>query len=138
MSSKVQIPSNVTLEVIEGVDKGSMFTISNKTITIGRESVCNIILADKYVSKKHCQIVFRRDHFTAIDLGSLNKTKVNNNIYVQKNLKDDDIITLGKTKLQFHWEEQDDKKIDELEDIPGIEDEEDAECIDAEAIDADN
>ena len=117
-NEKVQVPPNVTLKVIEGVDEGKLFTISNKTMTIGREDVCNIKLSDEYVSKKHCQIVFRGGHFTAIDLGSLNKTKVNDHIYVQKNLKNDDILTLGKTKLRFNWEEQDEKTIDESEDIP--------------------
>lgn len=122
-NEKVPVPQNVTLEVIEGAEEGKLFAITDKTMTIGREEICNIHLSDEYVSKKHCQIVFRGGHFTAIDLGSLNKTKVNDRIYVQKNLKNNDILTLGKTKLIFHWDEQDEKSIDETEDILGYDDE---------------
>ena len=106
MTEKVIVPSDVTLEVIDGVDKGTIFTIDNKTITIGREGSCNFKLTDEHVSKKHAQVVFRGGHFTAIDLGSLNKTKVNDNVYVQKNLTNGDIITVGKTKIKFAWEGQ--------------------------------
>lgn len=95
------IPENVKLEVIEGADKGKIFDITNKTITIGRDEVCDLNLTDEHVSLKHCQVVFRNDHFTVIDLGSLNKTLVNSNVYVQKNLSNGDIISLGKTKLLF-------------------------------------
>jgi len=118
-NEKIQIPENVSIKVIDGVDTGNDFAITNKTMTIGRQDVCNIQLMDRYVSNKHCQIVFRKDHFTAIDLGSLNKTKVNDRVYVQKNLKNNDILTLGKTKLKFCWEEQDLTSIDESDDILG-------------------
>ena len=115
MTEKVIVPSDVTLEVIDGVDKGAIFTIDNKTITIGREETCNFKLTDEHVSKKHAQVVFRGGHFTAIDLGSLNKTKVNDNIYVQKNLTNGDIITVGKTKIKFSWEGQTEVEIDNQE-----------------------
>ncbi len=98
------IPKDVKLEVTEGLDQGSVFDIANKTITIGRDDVCDMILTDEHVSLKHCQVVFRNDHFTVIDLGSLNKTMVNGNVYVQKNLSNGDIISIGKTKLMFVYE----------------------------------
>jgi len=95
------IPENVKLEVTEGSDKGEVFIINNKTITIGRDEGCDMVLNDEHVSLKHAQVVFRNDHFTVIDLGSLNKTMVNNNVYVQKNLSNGDIISMGKTNLLF-------------------------------------
>lgn len=118
---EVSLPENVTLEVLNGEQKGEIFTINNKTITIGRADVCDFKLKEGYISNKHCQIVFRNDHFTIIDLGSLNKTKVNGNVYVQKNLHDQDIIRLGKTELRFNWKGIDESKIDASEDIPGEE-----------------
>lgn len=117
MDEKINIPPDVKLEVVDGIDKGAEFTIDNKTITIGREDTCNFKLKDEHVSKKHAQIVFRGGHFTVIDLGSLNKTKVNDNVYVQKNLTHGDIISLGTTKIKFVWEDQD-KTMGEAEDIP--------------------
>ena len=109
-----KIPSDVTLEVLEGEDQGNIFAISKKSIIIGREQICDVKLSDEYVSNRQCQIVFRGGHFTVIDLGSLNKTKVNNETFVQKNLRDNDIISIGKTKLKFNWEAQDEYMFEEL------------------------
>ncbi len=97
-------PPDVFLEVLDGAREGLLFPITDKTVTIGREPGCDLVLQDPYVSRKHCQIVFRRDHFTVLDLGSLNKTKVKNNPYIQRNLKHDYILSLGKTRLRFVWE----------------------------------
>jgi pSer/pThr/pTyr-binding forkhead associated (FHA) protein len=107
MEEYIEIPRGVSLEVIEGVDKGTRFSIENKTITIGRADASDLKLTDEYVSNKHCQIVFRDDHFTVIDLQSLNKTKVNDNSFQQRNLDDGDVLSLGKTKIRFFWKKQD-------------------------------
>lgn len=104
MDEHSEIPEGVILEVTNGIDKGIKFTIDNKTITIGRGESCDLKLTDEYVSNKHCQIVYRDDHFTVIDLQSLNKTKVNGNSFQQRNLDSGDIITLGKTDILFNWE----------------------------------
>lgn len=103
MDEYIEIPKGVMIEVIEGVDKGAKFTIKNKTITIGRTEASDLKLTDEYVSNKHCQIVYREDHFTVIDLQSLNKTKVNDNVFQQRNLEDGDILSLGKSKIRFTW-----------------------------------
>ncbi|MBN2401193.1 MAG: FHA domain-containing protein [Spirochaetes bacterium] len=103
MDEYADIPKGVSLEVIEGADTSATFNIANKTITIGRADASDLKLSDEYVSNKHCQIVFRDDHFTVIDLQSLNKTKVNDNVFQQRNLDDGDILSLGKTKIKFRW-----------------------------------
>jgi pSer/pThr/pTyr-binding forkhead associated (FHA) protein len=97
-------PPDVFLEVLDGEREGLLFPITDKTVTIGRAPECDLVLPDPYASRKHCQIVFRGDHFTVLDLGSLNKTKVKNNTYIQKNLKHDYILSLGKTRIRFVWE----------------------------------
>ena len=96
------LPPEVFLEILNGDREGEIFPIAAKTVTIGRDSHCDLHLADPYVSRKHCQIVFRGDHFTMMDLGSLNKTRVKEKEYIQKNLKDGYLITAGKTRLRFH------------------------------------
>jgi pSer/pThr/pTyr-binding forkhead associated (FHA) protein len=103
-SVDLPFPPDVYLEVLDGDQEGLLFPIMDKTVTIGREPGCDLVLQDPYVSRKHCQIVFRGDHFTVLDLGSLNKTKVKDNPYLQKNLKHDNILSLGKTRLRFVWE----------------------------------
>jgi pSer/pThr/pTyr-binding forkhead associated (FHA) protein len=97
------LPPDVFLEILSGEREGETFPISRKTVTIGRDPQCDLHLTDPYVSRKHCQIVFRGDHFTMMDLGSLNKTQVKDKQYIQKNLKDGYLITAGKTQLRFRW-----------------------------------
>ena len=96
-------PPEVFLEILSGDREGEIFPITGKTVTIGRDPQCDLHLADPYVSRKHCQIVFRGDHFTMMDLGSLNKTRVKEKEYIQKNLRDGYEVTLGTTKLRFRW-----------------------------------
>lgn len=97
------LPPEVYLEILSGDRGGEMFPIIRKTVTIGRDPQCDLHLPDPYISRKHCQIVFRGDHFTVVDLGSLNKTRVKEKEYIQKNLKDGYILTIGKTQLRFVW-----------------------------------
>jgi pSer/pThr/pTyr-binding forkhead associated (FHA) protein len=106
----IDIPQGVFLNVIEGEDVGTSYTVEKKSVTIGRQDECELILEDKHVSNKHCQIVFRGGHFSLIDLGSLNKTKVNDKIIVQKNLTNGDLITIGKTKIKFVWENEEEEE----------------------------
>ena len=103
----LKLPGNVTLQMVKGTEEGKSFPITNKTMTIGRAVGCDIKVADTYVSNKHCQVVFRSGHFTVIDLGSLNKTRVNGTMYVQKNLVNEDVIRVGKTELMFSWSKAD-------------------------------
>ena len=97
------LPPEVYFEILSGDREGEMFPITHKTVTIGRDPQCDLHLPDPYISRKHCQVVFRGDHFTAVDLGSLNKTRVKEKEYIQKNLKDGYVLTIGKTQLRFVW-----------------------------------
>jgi pSer/pThr/pTyr-binding forkhead associated (FHA) protein len=99
------LPPEVYLEILSGDREGEMFRITRKTVTIGRDTQCDLHLPDPYISRKHCQVVFRGDHFTVVDLGSLNKTRVKEKDYIQKNLKDGHVLTIGKTQLRFRWAE---------------------------------
>jgi pSer/pThr/pTyr-binding forkhead associated (FHA) protein len=98
------LPPDVVIEVLNGEKAGLRFPIAAKTVTLGRGPHCDLRLPDPYVSNKHCQIVFRGDHFTLVDLGSLNKTLVRGKSYLQKNLTHGALIEMGKTRLRFAWE----------------------------------
>ena len=114
----IEVPSDVSLEVLNGDEKGEIFNITNKSVTMGRKEECDVQLSDKHISNKHCQIVYRGGHFTVIDLGSLNKTNVNGKMYVQKNLKNNDIIMIGKTQIRFRFENQDEVIPEQANDTP--------------------
>jgi pSer/pThr/pTyr-binding forkhead associated (FHA) protein len=93
------------LEVNNEKQKKFKHIVDHKSITIGRDEDCNLKILDGHVSGQQCQVVYRHGHFTVIDLGSLNKTRVNDKVYVQKNLTDGDVISIGKTKITFHGPE---------------------------------
>jgi pSer/pThr/pTyr-binding forkhead associated (FHA) protein len=98
------LPPDVYLEVTRKDGEVSLFHVTKKTVTIGRDPGCDLHLADPYVSRKHCQVVFRGDHFTVMDLGSLNKTAVKGKLYIQRNLAPGNLIDLGETRLRFVWD----------------------------------
>ena len=101
--SEIELPSDVYLEVTKKDGEVFTFPITKKTVTIGRDPSCDLHLTDEYVSRKHCQIVFRGDHFTVIDLGSLNKTVLKGKEYIQRNLMTGTRLNLGETQVRFVW-----------------------------------
>src|SRR5512140_945689 len=70
--------------------------------SLGRHPNNSIQLLDKIVSKEHCIIELRSDHWVLRDLGSLNGTFVNNErVRGEAPLKHGDEIALGATKGRF-------------------------------------
>lgn len=49
----------------------------NKPISMGREASCQLVLASKQVSRKHCEVRLTADGLVIRDLNSANGTKVN-------------------------------------------------------------
>jgi adenylate cyclase len=70
--------------------------------SLGRHPNNTIQLLDKIVSKEHCIIEHRGDHYVLRDLGSLNGTFVNNErVRGESGLKHGDEIALGATRGRF-------------------------------------
>jgi len=70
--------------------------------SLGRHPNNTIQLLDKIVSKEHCIIEQRGDHYVLRDLGSLNGTFINNErVRGEANLKHSDEIALGATRGRF-------------------------------------
>lgn len=70
--------------------------------SLGRHPNNTIQLLDKIVSKEHCIIELRGDHFVLRDLGSLNGTYINNErVRGEAPLKNGDEIALGATRGRF-------------------------------------
>ncbi|NUP10119.1 MAG: FHA domain-containing protein [Polyangiaceae bacterium] len=70
--------------------------------SLGRHPNNTIQLLDKIVSKEHCIIEQRGDHYVLRDLGSLNGTFVNNErVRGEAGLKHGDEIALGATRGRF-------------------------------------
>src|ERR1041384_4086384 len=70
--------------------------------SLGRHPNNSIQLLDKIVSKEHCIIELRGDHFVLRDLGSLNGTFINNErVRGEAPLRHGDEISLGSTRGRF-------------------------------------
>ena len=92
-----------SLKVINGPDAGSHYQIKGATCNIGRSRTKAdfIISNDPYISGCHCKIAVGPDGYWIIDHNSRNHTYVNDNVCIKKRLKDNDIIRIGFTRIQF-------------------------------------
>lgn len=86
---------------------GEIYKVYEGLTTIGRDSTCDIPFPnDTYMSAKHFLIQFieAKGVFKAKDQGSSNGTFVNGQVYVMDepiDLKSNDVLVLGETKLVF-------------------------------------
>ncbi len=101
------------LEVIEGDNKGEIYTLDEPVIKIGRYYDNNIILKDSTVSRRHAKISNIDGTYLFKD-ESTNGSHINKKVihYDEKKLEERDIISIGKTKYIFHklTQKQNDKK----------------------------
>lgn len=69
---------------------------------IGHDKKCNICLSDLSVSGKHARVDFRDGHLTIRDLGSANRTFVNDEeVLTERVLVDKDRLRLGSSELIY-------------------------------------
>ena len=77
------------------------------TISIGRASDCSIPVKDRYLSRRHAEIVPNGDGWILKDLGSANGTYLNGNrVERDTRLTPGDRIRLGDTELLFEMPER--------------------------------
>ena len=66
---------------------------------VGRGEGCEVLLDDETVSREHCIIEVLAEKSVLRDLGSMNGTTLNDKRVDEAELKDGDVIALGKTKI---------------------------------------
>jgi pSer/pThr/pTyr-binding forkhead associated (FHA) protein len=74
--------------------------VAERTI-VGRDSDCDVVLADLTISRRHAELRRTGDGFTVTDLGSLNGTYVNRNPVRRARLLDGDTVWIGRFRLVF-------------------------------------
>jgi serine phosphatase RsbU (regulator of sigma subunit)/pSer/pThr/pTyr-binding forkhead associated (FHA) protein len=65
------------LKKVTGNPPGQLVELAHETITIGRAPECNIVLDPFGVSRRHAELKRQGNEYYLIDLGSRNKTKLN-------------------------------------------------------------
>jgi len=91
-----------SLYIANGRDQGKRFTLTPRPLRVGRDSTCQIRLADSEASRTHAEITpSEREGFELVDLGSSNGTVVNGTKVVRHKLIGGDRILIGSTLLLF-------------------------------------
>ncbi len=72
-------------------------------IIIGRNAENDIVIENLAVSKLHARIVKQDEAYYIEDLNSTNGTYLNKIRITKKDLKDNDIISVGKHSLEIHF-----------------------------------
>ena len=91
----------ITLQILDGADRGRMFQNIPTPITIGREEGNTIQLNDERISRYHLKIQEDQDKIVLTDLDSTNGTKVNGDEMQLRILRHGDLISLGRSVLLF-------------------------------------
>ncbi len=99
---EVQKNIHLVLEVFDGPDKGKKFQAIKRSTVIGRSSEADLQIADKTISKKHCQLeVHNKDKMTLKDLASSNGTRLNERYVSAVIVRTGDVIQIGETKIKI-------------------------------------
>ena len=89
------------LKVVEGPEKGKDVVIDRRRATIGSAGGNELFLADKSISRIHCEIVVDEKGYQLRDLDSKNGTVLDGVRVIAAYLKQSSVITVGDSKIQF-------------------------------------
>jgi len=92
---------------ITGTRRGQAFRLTKDVMAVGREATNDIVIDDKAVSKEQAKVKIEDGKFYIYDLAATNRTKVNDEEILKKELNDGDKVKIGETTLVF-------KQIEEL------------------------
>jgi Nif-specific regulatory protein len=92
---------NPRLTAIAGRLKGSVFTIEDLPVVIGRETAATLCIADASVSRRHSQIAKEENNYVILDLDSLNGTFVNDVPVKRRILQHGDRVRIGDSQFLF-------------------------------------
>ena len=109
----VKAPHRPVLVVISGGDMGMRKSV-DRTLLVGRDPACDLVLTDALVSSRHALLEDRGDCWALIDLDSTNGTSVNGTKGKEFVLSPNDKIVFGKTVARFDMQDKLEQAYDEL------------------------
>jgi len=84
------------------LDNGTRFELANDKYSIGRQTTCDIVIADHNVSRVHAEIKFVQGSWRIDDRGSTNGTRVNGSMIVEPTpLTSGDVVAFGAVNIHF-------------------------------------
>ena len=94
-------PHSACLVVIHGEGLGKRVDVGEKPLLVGRSHEADLQIAHASVSRQHCTVWRVADGYRVRDLGSTNRTRVNDRVVDESPLADGDHVTVGETILKF-------------------------------------
>jgi hypothetical protein len=80
---------------------GTRLPLDGRTVVIGRQSTCDVVVGDPNVSRRHAEVRPDGEGYALVDLGSTNGSRVNGERIARRVLSDGDELTVGNTTLVF-------------------------------------
>jgi len=96
----------VTIQILEGLERGQVLEDLSTPVTIGREDDNDIRLNDERISRFHAKIQEHGERVILTDLDSTNGTRVNGHPVHLRVLRYGDQIVLGRCMLVYGSREQ--------------------------------
>lgn len=87
------------LEITKEENTIAHLTLRDGMFSVGREST-DISIDDVKASKQHCNLYIQGEEISVIDSGSTNGTFVNGIKIDKKDLRHNDVIVIGTTKIR--------------------------------------
>jgi two-component system cell cycle response regulator len=106
-------PHLPVLVVISGNEMGVRKPV-DRSVVIGRDPGCDLVLADALVSNRHALIEDRGDGWALVDLGSTNGTSVNARKGTEFALSRNDKLVFGRTVVRFEIQDPLEQAYDEV------------------------
>ncbi len=98
--------TTITIQLIEGLERGQVFEELPTPVSIGREDDNSVRLNDERVSRFHAKIQADGGHVILTDLDSTNGTRVNGHPVQMRVLQFGDQLTIGRCLLIYGSQEQ--------------------------------
>src|SRR3954471_1597134 len=83
--------------------EGPNIPLDKPIVLLGRHQECDIQLASRKVSRRHCCIAQVNDYLVVRDLGSTNGIRINGVRVLEGSLKEGDELTIGNHNYRVQW-----------------------------------
>ena len=87
--------------ILNGPQAGATFELEKDRMVIGREDGQDLVLQDDRVSRCHIALERRGEAAVVIDMGSSNGAFVNDKMVFEQELREGDVLTLGRTLIRY-------------------------------------
>ncbi|MCH7988761.1 MAG: FHA domain-containing protein [Planctomycetes bacterium] len=108
--------ASVTFQIIEGLERGRIFSDLPTPVTIGREEDNTISLKDEQVSRLHAKLQEEEGKVILTDVSSTNGTRVNGHPVQMRVLQIGDLLSIGRCLLVYGSPEEIAAQVEHSED----------------------